>query len=121
MRRFIVLAGIAAALLATPLAGINAQQPERVQVGVLECRGGASVGFIVGSVTNLGCILRVNGRPEDRYIATIRKVGVDLGITQETRTRLGRIRADELARFWRSLRQLCRCAGQRDPRRRCRR
>jgi hypothetical protein len=35
-------------------------------------------------VTNLGCVLRVDGMPEDRYVATIRKVGVDLGITQES-------------------------------------
>jgi hypothetical protein len=55
-----------------------------VQVGILECRGGASVGVIVGSVTNLGCVLRIEGVPEDRYVATIRKVGIDLGITQET-------------------------------------
>ena len=84
MRRLLVLAGIAATLLAAPLTA-GAQQPEtRVQVGVLECRGGASVGFIVGSVTHLGCVLRVEGMPEDRYIATIQKVGLDLGITQET-------------------------------------
>ena len=51
---------------------------------MLECRGGASVGFIVGSVTNLGCVLRADGLPEDRYVATIRKVGIDLGITQES-------------------------------------
>jgi hypothetical protein len=81
MRRLIILAGVAAALTAS-LAGANAQ--ERVQVGVLECRGGASIGFIVGSVTNLGCVLRIDGMPEDRYVATIRKVGVDLGITSET-------------------------------------
>src|ERR1700719_1041029 len=81
MRRLIILAGVAVALTAS-LAGANAQ--ERVQVGVLECRGGASIGFIVGSVTNLGCVLRIDGMPEDRYVATIRKVGVDLGITQET-------------------------------------
>jgi hypothetical protein len=63
----------------------RAQEPiARVQVGVLECRGGASIGFVVGSVTNLGCVLRIEGMAEDRYIATIRKVGVDLGITQET-------------------------------------
>jgi len=85
MRRLIILAGIAATLVAATFAGANAQQPmQRVQVGVLECRGGASIGFIVGSVTNLGCVLRVDGMPEDRYVATIRKVGVDLGITQET-------------------------------------
>jgi Protein of unknown function (DUF992) len=85
MRRFIILAGAALTMLAASIAGASAQAPmQRVQVGVLECRGGASVGFIVGSVTNLGCVLRVDGVPDDRYIATIRKVGLDLGITQES-------------------------------------
>jgi Protein of unknown function (DUF992) len=64
--------------------GGAAQAQDRVRVGVLECRGGASVGFIVGSVTHLGCVLRAEGIPEDRYVATIRKVGLDLGITQES-------------------------------------
>jgi hypothetical protein len=82
MRRSLLLAGAAITMLVTSLAGANAQ--ERVRVGVLECRGGASVGFIVGSVTNLGCVLRADGLPEDRYIATVRKVGLDLGITQES-------------------------------------
>src|SRR6185437_14723675 len=85
MRRSIILAGVAAAALVASFAGANAQQPmQRVQVGILECRGGASVGFIVGSVTNLGCVLRAEGMPEDRYVATIHKVGLDLGITQES-------------------------------------
>jgi hypothetical protein len=85
MRRSINLAGVAGTLLLALSAAANAQQPmQRVQVGVLECRGGSSVGFIVGSVTNLGCVLRADGMPEDRYVATIRKVGVDLGITQES-------------------------------------
>jgi hypothetical protein len=80
MRRFLILATLATL---TPLIA-HAQQAQRVQVGVLECRGGASVGFIVGSVTHLGCVLRAEGMPEDRYVATIRKVGLDLGITQES-------------------------------------
>jgi hypothetical protein len=84
MRRSPVLAAAAIAMLAASIAGANAQQMARVQIGVLECRGGASVGFIVGSVTNLGCVLRAEGMPEDRYVATIRKVGLDLGITQES-------------------------------------
>jgi hypothetical protein len=84
MRRSFVLVGVAVAMLA-PFATADAQQPmTRVQVGVLECRGGSSVGFVVGSVTNLGCVLRADGMPEDRYVATIRKVGIDLGITQES-------------------------------------
>jgi len=82
MRRSFILAAAAIAI-ATPSI-TTAQQPQRVQVGVLECRGGASVGFIVGSVTNLGCVLRSDGFPEDRYVATIRKVGLDLGITEES-------------------------------------
>jgi Protein of unknown function (DUF992) len=85
MRRSLILAGLTVATLVASIAGASAQQPmPRVQIGVLECRGGASVGFIVGSVTNLGCVLRIEGLPEDRYIATIRKIGVDLGITQES-------------------------------------
>ena len=81
MRRSLIIAAGALAALASSISGANAQQVQRVQVGVLECRGGASVGFIVGSVTNLGCVLRAEGFPEDRYVATIRKVGLDLGIT----------------------------------------
>jgi hypothetical protein len=84
MRRSFILAGVASAMLVASLAVANAQPVDRVQVGVLECRGGASIGFVVGSVTNLGCVLRIDGMPEDRYVATIRKVGVDLGITQES-------------------------------------
>jgi hypothetical protein len=85
MRRPFILAAIAATMLAASFTGANAQQPiQRVQVGILECRGAASMGFVVGSVTNLGCVLRADGMPEDRYVATIRKVGLDLGITQET-------------------------------------
>jgi uncharacterized protein DUF992 len=85
MRRPFILAAIAVTMLVASFAGANAQQPiQRVQVGILECRGAASMGFIVGSVTNLGCVLHADGMPEDRYVATIRKVGLDLGITQET-------------------------------------
>ena len=35
-------------------------------------------------MTNLGCVLRAEGMLEDRYVATIRKVGIDLGITEES-------------------------------------
>lgn len=83
MRRSIPLAGLAAAGLVASFVSAQAQQA-MVRVGVLECRGGASIGFVVGSVTHLGCVLRADGMPEDRYVATIRKVGVDLGITAET-------------------------------------
>lgn len=83
MRRSLILAGLTAVSLVVSVAAANAQQ-RMARVGVLECRGGASVGFIVGSVTHLGCVLRADGSPDDRYVATIRKVGLDIGITQET-------------------------------------
>ncbi|MDU6238268.1 MAG: DUF992 domain-containing protein, partial [Bradyrhizobium sp.] len=56
--RSTLLAGLTAAVLC--MAGA-AQAQDRVRVGVLECRGGASIGFIVGSVTHLGCVLRADG------------------------------------------------------------
>src|ERR1700754_2702793 len=84
MRRSLVIAAFAATLLGALTSADAQAQQSRVQVGVLECRGGASVGFIVGSYTHLGCVLRIDGMPEDRYVATIQKIGLDLGITQET-------------------------------------
>lgn len=72
------------AVAITCLASAEAQSQQGVQLGVLNCRGGASMGFVVGSVTNLGCVLTGTGRPDQPYVATIRKVGIDLGITQET-------------------------------------
>lgn len=81
MRR--LFAVLSAVTLFSFFAAAHAQQ-NRVQAGTLECRGGASVGLIVGSVTNLGCVFRAPNRPDDLYVATISKVGVDLGITETT-------------------------------------
>jgi hypothetical protein len=82
MSRISLLLGAAVATLVT--AAAQAQSPQAIQVGVLNCRGGASMGFVVGSVTNLGCVLTNTGRPDQPYVATIRKVGLDLGITEQT-------------------------------------
>ena len=85
MRRLSALLGAALTLAATfAVSSVTASAEGRVQVGVLECRGGASMGFIVGSVTNLSCVLRVDGRAPDYYVAQIRKVGLDLGITEQS-------------------------------------
>lgn len=79
---FTVLAVAMMVVLSYPA---RAQQGvQKVQVGVLECRGGPSIGFIVGEMTNLACVLRINGVPEDHYIATIQKLGLDIGITEST-------------------------------------
>src|SRR5262249_23478670 len=81
MPRSLALAGIAASCLGVFMFGASAQ--DRVQVGVLECRGGASIGFIVGSVTNLGCVLRVAGLPDDREHHA--QAGIDVRNSQAAR------------------------------------
>ena len=56
-------------------------QSGRLQVGVLECRGGESVSFVVGSVTELSCIYRPDLGPPQAYRAPVRRAGIDLGVT----------------------------------------
>jgi hypothetical protein len=83
MRRFSAVLCVAAAAFASSVVAAGAQQG-RTQVGVLECRSGPTVGMIVGSVTNFGCVFRAEGRPDDLYVSTITKLGLDIGITNET-------------------------------------
>jgi hypothetical protein len=83
MRRLSTLLSVAAAGLVAASIFAHAQSGN-TQDGELECPGGPNIGMIVGSVTNLGCVFRSQGRPDDLYTARITKVGVDLGITTET-------------------------------------
>jgi hypothetical protein len=61
-----------------------AQAQNRVEVGMLDCRG-SSASFIVGSVTQLACTFRPSGGtgPIEAYNATIRRIGVDIGINPQ--------------------------------------
>jgi hypothetical protein len=54
---------------------------QQTQAGVLECRGGESISFVVGSVTNLNCIYRPDFGPAQQYRATLRRAGIDIGVT----------------------------------------
>src|SRR5258707_15483332 len=74
---------IAIAALVAPIASANALPP--VRAGILQCQGGQNVGFIVGSVTSLECVFQSEGRRPEPYIATVRRYGVDLGFTDQTR------------------------------------
>jgi Protein of unknown function (DUF992) len=74
---------IAIAALAASIASANALPP--VRAGILQCQGGQNVGFVVGSVTSLECVFQSEGRRPEPYIATVRRYGVDLGITDQTR------------------------------------
>ena len=74
--------GFAIAALMAPLAAADAMPP--VRAGILQCQGGQNVGFVVGSVTSLECVFQSEGRRPEPYIATVRRIGVDLGFTQQT-------------------------------------
>jgi hypothetical protein len=76
---------LATALVASASSAIStsAMAQGRIEVGVLDCRG-STTSFIVGSVTDLGCVFRpANGAPGEPYRATLRRAGVDLGINQQ--------------------------------------
>jgi hypothetical protein len=50
---------------------------------MLNCQGGGQTSYVLGSVTQMNCVFRPDvGRPEN-YTATIRRYGVDLGMTTE--------------------------------------
>ena len=74
--------GIAIAALTASIASASALPPARA--GILQCQGGQNVGFVVGSVTSLECVFQSEGRRPEPYIATVRRIGVDLGFTQQT-------------------------------------
>ena len=73
---------IAIAATLASIASANALPP--VRAGILQCQGGQNVGFVVGSVTNLECVFKSEGRRPEPYIATVRRYGLDLGITAQT-------------------------------------
>ena len=105
MRRFAALASSTSAILIVTVVVATAQQPPPysrapygpavypsvsytppaaglTRVGVLECSGGPSAGFIVGSQTNLNCMLTRNGRRVEPYVAQINRFGFDVGYTE---------------------------------------
>lgn len=76
------LFSVAAVALVASVATANAQ--ERLQVGSLECSGGPNVGYVVGSSTQLQCVFKSADRRPEPYVATVQRIGVDLGFTQNT-------------------------------------
>ncbi len=81
MRRFSIMLGLAGAMLATSAISASAQQSLR-PAGALECVGGPSLGLVVGSESTLHCTLRQPRRRAQHYDAIVRRVGVDLGVTE---------------------------------------
>ncbi len=55
-----------------------------VQAGTLTCRAGRSVGFVIGSNNAFQCQYRAPGRRPERYVASVSRIGIDLGVTDQT-------------------------------------
>jgi hypothetical protein len=73
---------LAVAALAAMTPPVSAQS--RVQVGILECRGAATVSFIVGSVHRMACVFRSSTGRRTPYHGVIRRAGLDVGFTQRS-------------------------------------
>ena len=69
-----------AALAVLTLSSIPASA-QVTQIGTLECRGGESISFLVGSVTELSCTYKPDYGPFQAYRATLRRAGIDVGVT----------------------------------------
>lgn len=53
-----------------------------IKAGVLQCGGGASVGYVIGSQAALDCVFRPSsGKGSEKYSATVSRVGLDVGWT----------------------------------------
>jgi len=74
------LTTLAAAALACSLSLPASAQ--RAQIGMLDCDVSAGVGFIIGSQREVHCVFNPSdGGPQEMYVGSIRKFGLDLGAT----------------------------------------
>jgi Protein of unknown function (DUF992) len=79
-----MLRAAAAAVLGGSICSGLALAQSGVQLGVLECRGEGSISFVVGSVHEFTCILRSESNPIVPYHGVVRRIGFDIGVTQQS-------------------------------------
>jgi hypothetical protein len=78
MFRTLAFSTVAAAALTASTAAFA----EPVQIGVLECAGGPSVGYLIGSNAALNCVFRPSTRRGgEGYVGSMNRVGLDIGVT----------------------------------------
>jgi hypothetical protein len=83
----------AAASLALGLA-FAASPASAAQVGVLKCSVAGGIGFVFGSSKDLTCVFeRSDGGPNDRYVGSISRFGIDIGVTTKSEVIWGVIAA----------------------------
>jgi hypothetical protein len=80
MKKLLMTAIAAVVLTAAP-----ALAESRVQVGRLSCTVDAGIGLIIGSQKDMTCKFIRKGHRTEVYDGTIRKLGLDVGFTDQTR------------------------------------
>ncbi len=78
MKKIILTGFLAAAAAITP-----AQAKSGIKIGVLSCTIDGGVGYIVASAKPVDCTFRTGSRVE-HYHGVMRKLGVDIGVTDKT-------------------------------------
>lgn len=74
-----------AAFAAIPLlAAAPALAQAKVKAGTLTCTGGAGVGLVLGSQKSYTCTYQSVSGKREGYTASINKIGLDIGVTQES-------------------------------------
>lgn len=80
MLRLATATALAVAILAAPA---QAADTKHVNVGVLKCKEGSDIGYIIGSTTKLKCeFTPVGGGKVEHYTGKIEKFGIDIGETK---------------------------------------
>ncbi|HQZ13974.1 MAG TPA: DUF992 domain-containing protein [Devosia sp.] len=79
----LLAAALAASVLVASAVPTFAQ--DRVQVGRLTCDIAGGVGFLIGSEKDVSCTFKPNKGKAQHYDGVIRKLGLDVGITGDTR------------------------------------
>nr|WP_244636866.1 DUF992 domain-containing protein [Limoniibacter endophyticus] len=66
---------------------VPADERNGVRIGYLDCRVGGGVGYVLGSAKEVECTFQstVGSKRTEVYAGAIRKMGVDLGFTTESR------------------------------------
>lgn len=63
------------------LSAVPAQAQRATRTGALDCGVSGGVGFVITSARALNCVFRPTRGPAERYVGTIRRFGLDLGVT----------------------------------------
>jgi len=69
-----------AVILVTTAMPLSAQT-RAVNVGVLNCNSGPSVGLLIGSQQRLSCLFSARSGARETYSGTVNRLGLDVGVT----------------------------------------